>query len=100
MALFGEAEAMGVAVDEPRAASGFQPRERAGDLADGDIALARGRRKCAELRDAGEQGDVVELESHRPSVAGFPQIAKPFPCEIGFRSSVAIHSLRSSCPLH
>src|SRR5215470_12942761 len=83
-------------MDEPSPASRFQPRERAADLADGDIALARDGRKRAELRDAGEQGHVVELEFHRPSVAGFAQIAKPFRCEIGFRPGVAIHNCQSS----
>src|SRR5262249_35944548 len=98
MAFSGQAKAMGVAVDERCAASRFQPRERAGDPADGDIALARGRRKRAELRNAGEQGHVVELEFHRSSVAGFAQIAKPFPGEIGFRPRAAIHTLASIDP--
>jgi hypothetical protein len=42
MAFFSQAEAVGAAVYEPRAASRFQPRERAGDMADGNIALAGG----------------------------------------------------------
>jgi hypothetical protein len=55
-------------------------------LADGDIALARGCRERTELRNAGEQGHVVDLQFHPPIVVGFAQVAKPFPREIGFRS--------------
>ena len=72
-------------MQQAHAATGLQPRQGARDLAHRHLAFARRGRQGAELGDAGEEGDVVQLELHGRSVRLFCEFCKtifdflPFP---------------------
>ena len=65
VAFVGQAQTVRVAVQQPRLADGFQPRQRARHLAHRPTAFACCGRQRAQLDDAKEQRDVIELQVHR-----------------------------------